>query len=271
MEGSEDLARLRHGFRAQSAEVPRLLAAARTGDAEGFKAAFDGIHAVWHRVASPVQLDAQLHDWAQRVAELQPLRDGSAGDASDALAALDALATQQLLCALRDGSHGAVHANAAIERILRLQWQQPAQALWYPGRAVMVTRNDYASKLFNGDVGICLANADGNLRVWFEGAAGADGERHARAFAPAALPAHESAFAITVHKSQGSEYTRVAMLLPPTSEHRVLTRQLVYTGLSRARQGIELWGGAGVLAMALATPVRRIGGLRDGCREAIRW
>lgn len=268
MEGSDDLVRLRHGFRAQSPELPRLLTAARVGDVEAFTVAFDGIDAIWHRVMSPAQLDARLHAWAERLAGLQPLREGRALDEAEALAALDALASQQLLCALREGGYGAVDANATIERILRLQWHQPAQAVWYPGRAVMVTRNDHASKLFNGDVGICLADAEGSLRVWFEATtvAGAmdDGARRARAFTPAALPTHESAFAITVHKSQGSEYIDVALLLPPNPQHQVLTRQLVYTGLSRARKRIELWSGEGALATALATPVRRIGGLREG-------
>jgi len=270
MEGSDDLVRLQHGFRAQSPELPRLLSAARIGDVDAFKSAFDGNDAVWHRVVSTAQLDARLHAWAERLAELPPLRQGGAVDEADALAALDALASQQLLCALREGGYGAVHANATIERQLRLQWQQPAQAVWYPGRAVMVTRNDYALKLFNGDVGICLSDADGGLQIWFEGLAGADvvedGARRARAFTPAALPTHESAFAITVHKSQGSEYANVALLLPPVPQHQVLTRQLVYTGLSRARKRIELWSGEGALAAALATPVRRIGGLREGCR-----
>ncbi|MFS8136627.1 MAG: exodeoxyribonuclease V subunit alpha, partial [Thermomonas sp.] len=265
MEGSDDLVRLLHGFRAQSLVLPILLAAARTGDVAGFKAAFDGIDAVWHRVLTSMQVDVRLHDWAQRLAQLQPLRDGVARDDAEALAALDALATRQLLCAVREGNHGATHANAVIERQLRLQWQRPAQAIWYPGRAVMVTRNDYASKLFNGDVGICLADAAGDMRVWFEGGAGADGQRRARAFAPATLPPHESAFAITVHKSQGSEYAHVALLLPPTPEHRVLTRQLVYTGLSRARHAVQLWGSEGALATAISTPVIRIGGLREVC------
>ena len=261
MEDSDDLVRLRHGFRAQSPLVPRLLAAARTGDIEGFGAAFDGGDVAWHRVASGVQLEARLHAWAEQLVALSSLREDSGHDEAGALAALDALASRQLLCALREGGFGAVHANAVIERVLRNRWQQPAEAIWYPGRAVMVTRNDYASKLFNGDVGICLVDAEGSLRVWFEAAAGTQGERRARSFSPAALPAHESAFAITVHKSQGSEYAHVALLLPASPGQQVLTRQLVYTGLSRARQGIELWSGEAALATALATPVHRIGGL----------
>ena len=275
MEGSDDLVRLRHGFRTQSPQLPGLLTAARKGDVGAFKSEFDdvddvdGADAVWHRVLSTPQLDARLHAWAKRLAGVLPLQGGRALNEVDALAALDALASQQLLCALREGGYGSVHANAVIEHQLRLQWQQPAQAVWYPGRAVMVTRNDYALKLFNGDIGICLSGADGGLRIWFEEPAGAgnadDSARHARAIAPAALPTHESAFAITVHKSQGSEYAHVALLLPPNPQHQVLTRQLVYTGLSRARQGIELWSGEGALATALVTPVRRIGGLREGC------
>ena len=264
MEGSADLVRLQHGFRSQSPELPRLLTAARTGDVGAFKAAFDGIDAVWHAVTSTVQLEARLHAWAERLAGLSALREGRADAEATALAALDALASQQLLCALREGIYGVVHANAMIEHQLRLQWQQPAQAIWYCGRAVMVTRNDYASKLFNGDVGVCLADAGGGLGIWFEGAAGSNGERRARKFAPAALPTHESAFAITVHKSQGSEYAHVALLLPPAPQHQVLTRQLVYTGLSRARRGIELWSSEGALAAALESPVRRIGGLLEG-------
>lgn len=267
MDGSDDLVRLQHGFRAQSPQLPRLLTAARLGAVEAFKSEFDcadASDAIWHPVVSTVQLDARLHAWAERLAELPPLREGHASNDAAALAALDALASQQLLCALREGGYGAVHANAVIERVLRMRWQQPAETIWYPGRAVMVTHNDHASKLFNGDVGICLANADGGLRIWFETTSGVDGERRARAFTPAALPTHESAFAITVHKSQGSEYAHVALLLPPNPQHQVLTRQLVYTGLSRARQRVELWSGEGALATALATPVRRIGGLRDG-------
>ncbi|MEO6154897.1 MAG: exodeoxyribonuclease V subunit alpha [Thermomonas sp.] len=269
MQGSDDLVRLQHGFRAQSPQLPRLLAAARTGDVEGFTSAFDGVDACWHRVTTPAQLAVRLDAWGQRLADLPSLREGRALDEADALVALDALASHQLLCALREGGFGAVQANAVMERLLRRHWQQPAQATWYPGRAVMVTRNDYALKLFNGDVGVCLADADGSLWVWFEvGASAGDVDvdvRGARAFAPAALPAHESAFAITVHKSQGSEYANVALLLPPATQHQVLTRQMVYTGLSRARQGIELWSGDGALATALATPVRRIGGLQDAC------
>ena len=103
-----------------------------------------------------------------------------------------------------------------------------------------------------------MANADGVLVVWFEGR----GDEPARAFLPALLPAHEPAFAITIHKSQGSEYDHVAVLLTATPESRILSRQLLYTAASRARQTLSLWATDAVVAAALARPVDRSGGLQ---------
>ena len=124
----------------------------------------------------------------------------------------------------------------------------------------MITRNDYAAGLFNGDIGIALADAHGEIHIWFEAQA-PNGQSHARAFAPASLPEHEGAFAITIHKSQGSEYDRVAVVLPLTADHRILSRQLLYTALSRARREIEIWGSDGVLDAALRQVATRHGGL----------
>jgi exodeoxyribonuclease V alpha subunit len=98
--------------------------------------------------------------------------------------------------------------------------------------------------------------------VWFETTT-ADGQPTARSFAPGTLPAHEGAFAITIHKSQGSEYDEVAVLLPPDPDSRILSRQLLYTGLSRARRSALLWSSGASLDAALARPVRRAGGLAD--------
>jgi exodeoxyribonuclease V alpha subunit len=119
----------------------------------------------------------------------------------------------------------------------------------------MVTRNHYGAGLFNGDLGLCLPRSDGALAVWFESQDGA------RAFAPGALPAHDPAWAITIHKSQGSEYGHAAVLLPPDPEHRILSRQLLYTALSRARTGVEVWGPRASLDAALSRRVERAGGL----------
>ena len=151
----------------------------------------------------------------------------------------------------------AVRALRRASSHLRLRWQVPADIAWYPGRVVMITRNHYGAGLFNGDLGLCLRDGEGRLQVWFESEAGA------RAFAPGALPAHDPAWAITIHKSQGSEYGHVAVLLPPDPEHRILSRQLLYTGLSRAKRSVEVWGPQASLDAALARAVRRAGGLRE--------
>jgi exodeoxyribonuclease V alpha subunit len=226
-------------------------------------------------VESAPQLAERLARWSHDLAASGDLRPAlpavngehatTSASTSDARAqcvraALAALARRQLLCALREGPFGAVNANAMIERALRKAWQVGANVEWYAGRAVIVTRNDYAAGLFNGDVGICLADGDGRLRVWFEASGG-----HAavRGFAPNALPVHEGAFAITIHKSQGSEYDRAAVLLPPDSENRILSRQLLYTAVSRARNGVELWAAPATLETALRRPIARQGGLRE--------
>lgn len=259
------LVRLRHSFRAEHTLVA-LNEAVRTGDAAGFSAAVEaaGERAVHRRVDDAARLASQLRAWGERIAALAALRAVSAPEPqavrAAALEALDALSRQQLLCALREDAFGAVAVNRAIERHLRRAWREPERTEWYAGRAVIVTRNDAASRLFNGDIGVCLADADGRLQVWFE-TVDADGARDVRGFAPGALPPHEAAFAITVHKSQGSEYAHVAVLLPPDPGHRILSRQLLYTAVSRARERVELWSGDAALRAALERPVERSGGL----------
>ena len=105
-------------------------------------------------------------------------------------------------------------------------------------------------------MGICLADADGTPLAWFPGEAG----DHVRAFHPAALPAHESAFAMTVHKAQGSEFDEVWLQLP-RADSRVLSRELFYTGLTRARSALHVAGSAEVIAAALARHAGRVSGL----------
>lgn len=258
-EGAADLVRLRHAFRADQRLRP-VNEAVRAGDAGALAAAFAsaGEAARLRPVEDAAALARELRGWAEALAAGGPPADLPAGEAAAAEASsrLKALATGQLLGALREGPFGTVALNAAIERQLRQRWQVPADAEWYPGRRVMVVRNDYGARLFNGDVGLCLRDADGALRVWFEAEGGG-----ARALAPGALPAHEPAFALTIHKSQGSEYGHVAVVLPPDPEHRILSRQLLYTGLSRAKHAVALWAPQASVAAALARALRRAGGL----------
>lgn len=264
-EHAPDVVRLEHSFRARKQLVP-INRAVRAGDASALLQAIDqaGEQALQRTVAHAAQLARELGRWTEALAALpiRPTLPVALEEASQAIAlqALGALGQRQLLCALREEDFGADAINAWIERRLKQHWQVPGDSTWYSGRAVLITRNDYAARLYNGDVGLCLADAGGALRVWFETTA-ADGQASVRSFAPGTLPAHESAFAMTIHKSQGSEYDQVAVLLPPDPEHRILSRQLLYTGVSRARARVELWSSDASLRAALGQPVQRASGL----------
>ena len=161
----------------------------------------------------------------------------------------------RLLTALREGPQGARDLNARIEAALSGR-RIGAPPAWFPGRLLLVVENSYRHGLFNGDVGICLPDAAGTPLAWFPG----DGAGSVRAFHPAALPAHESAFAMTVHKAQGSEFDEVWLQLPRT-DSRVLSRELLYTGLTRARFALHVAGNAEVIAAALGRHAGRVSGL----------
>jgi len=206
----------------------------------------------------PQALRVCVDGWIDRHAELLRTLLTSSIDASTALQNLHQL---QILCALRDGPFGALGLNELIARRLAARFSIDSSHAWYHGRPVIITRNDYARGLFNGDVGIALQGAEG-LRVWFE-LSDRDGNAGLRSFSPRALPAHESAWAITIHRSQGSEYRDVAVVLPPDEDNRILTRELVYTAISRARSHAEIWATDASLRAALARPIQRQGGLRE--------
>lgn len=289
-DGAGDLVRLSHSFRADQSLVP-VNEAVRAGDVAAFAEACDAAGTQVRRVgiATTADLRAALGRWAQGLTgsleaagafhELPRGPDG-APDQSAVLAALDGLRERQLLCALREGEFGAEVANHQLEALIRAGANRDTlpgpEGEWYSGRAVMITRNDYTAGLFNGDVGLCLRDADGTLGVWFEvtvqGSVDAGAElpapgsaatgRRAIRFATGGLPEHQGAFAITIHKSQGSEYRHVAVLLPPDPGNRILSRQLLYTGLSRARHAVEVWAADAVVERAITTRARRWSGLR---------
>jgi exodeoxyribonuclease V alpha subunit len=177
------------------------------------------------------------------------------GQLTDPAEALRQAGRVRLLTALREGAHGARGLNARIEAQLsgRRFGSTPD---WFSGRLLLVTENSHRHRLFNGDVGVCLAGDGGEPLAWFPG----EGAGDVRAFHPAALPAHESAFAMTVHKAQGSEFDEVCLQLP-RGDSRVLSRELVYTGLTRARRELHLAGSAAVLEAALGRHAGRVSGL----------
>ncbi|TDN70620.1 exodeoxyribonuclease V subunit alpha [Paraburkholderia sp. BL10I2N1] len=177
----------------------------------------------------------------------------------------DALNRFRVLCATRSGLRGVDQINALMAAQIRRVARVPLAvgASWFAGRPVMVTRNDYALGLFNGDIGIALPGEDGVLRVYFR-----SGDGSLRAVSPAALPPHDTAFALTVHKSQGSEFEHAALMLP-SAFSRVLSRELVYTAITRARERVEVIGSRAVLAQAIVTPTQRDSGLAARIAEAM--
>ncbi|AJZ74929.1 hypothetical protein SG18_25055 [Pandoraea apista] len=173
----------------------------------------------------------------------------------------------RVLCATRGGRRGVEFLGAQLTALLARRAGVALGAgggAWFAGRPVLVTQNEYALNLFNGDIGIALPlGPSGTLRVAF---ATPDGGY--RLYSPASLPAHETAFAMTIHKSQGSEFERVAMVLPEQSS-RVLSRELIYTGVTRARRQAWLYAPWPVIASAIARPTQRDGGLTDRLREVL--
>ena len=168
----------------------------------------------------------------------------------------------RILCALRKGPYGAVAVNKAAERILMGKNLIKPDKTWYEGRPVMITRNDYHLRLFNGDVGITLPDpeAGNGLRVFFPDADGLPRKVH-----PLRLPEHETVYAMTVHKSQGSEFDNVLLLLPDR-DSPVLTRELIYTGVTRAIHHVEIWGTESIFREAVSRRIQRTSGLRDALR-----
>ena len=184
----------------------------------------------------------------------------SLAEASDPAAALQQAAGFRLLTALREGPQGARGLNARIEELLGGRRSSGGH---FHGRLLLITENSYRHGLFNGDIGICLRNAQGVLLAWFPG----NEEAGVREFHPAALPAHESAFAMTVHKAQGSEFDQVWLQLP-RHDSRVLSRELVYTAVTRARSQLHLGAGETVLRAALARHAERVSGLAARLRAS---
>jgi len=155
-----------------------------------------------------------------------------------------------VLCAHRRGRSGADHWNALIESWLL---GAPARRRNYPGRALLVTRNDLRNGLTNGDTGVVVSTDDGPLAAFRVGDV-------VRTFAPAQLESVETAFASTVHKSQGSEYDTVVLVLPPASSP-LARRELLYTAVTRTTRRLVVVGTAEAVVAAVETPSRRSTGL----------
>ena len=170
----------------------------------------------------------------------------------------------RILTALRQGPWGAEGLNQMVEGVLRHRgWIAKGfgpGSTWYRGRPVMVTRNDYHQGLFNGDIGIVFGPPNGGydeMRVVFPAPYGGF-----RKLAPHQLPAHQTVYAMTIHKSQGSEFDRVMVVLPD-QDTPLLTRELIYTAVTRARRSVVIHAEPELLRAAVSRRIQRSSGLRE--------
>jgi exodeoxyribonuclease V alpha subunit len=194
---------------------------------------------------------------------LRPVRDIAvaagqrmveAARAGDAAAAMAALGAFRLLCAHRRGPYGVGTWNAVVESWLANELDRFAEDAWYVGRPLLVTQNDYGLRLFNGDTGVIVAREGGRKSAVFE----RQGEFIE--ISPTRLDAVDTVHALTIHKSQGSQVDAVAVLLPDPNS-RILTRELMYTAVTRARESMIVCGSEAGIRAALARPVSHASGL----------
>jgi exodeoxyribonuclease V alpha subunit len=174
----------------------------------------------------------------------------------------------RILCAVKFGVLGVIEINRLTEKILNrndlIELDNLSTYPWYRGRPVLISRNDYSLELFNGDIGITMPEPDSktkDLYVYFSGISG-----KLRRFLPHRLPEHETAYAMTVHKSQGSEFEKVLLILPD-QDYPVLTRELLYTGITRAKSHISIWGKEEIIKTTILRKINRNSGLKDALWE----
>ncbi|QOL14711.1 exodeoxyribonuclease V subunit alpha [Dickeya dianthicola] len=289
----QSIAMLRHSYRfGADSGIGQLAEAVNAGDAAALAAVWQHGYADLARLTLTANDNRALREWVidgavdrfacqphaappvgygdylRRMASTRPALTAAQSE-FDVWAAqiLDAFGQFQLLCALRNGPWGVDSMNERIAHLLYRDGLLAAWQGWYPGRPVMVTRNDYSQRLMNGDIGITLPvpllQPDGS-RAWVTRVAfpAGDGSSGIRWVLPGRLSAVETVFAMTVHKSQGSEFAHTALLLPDCLSP-ILTRELVYTGITRAKHAFSL-GCVGehstVLAEAVGRRVLRVSG-----------
>ncbi|WP_157669860.1 exodeoxyribonuclease V subunit alpha [Chitinibacter sp. GC72] len=194
------------------------------------------------------------------------MKQGGAGNEL-ALAVFSAFDAFRVLSPIRHGAASVSRVNALIEAQLLKQGRRMNDQLWYAGRPVLVPQNLYDLELYNGDIGLTLPDENGKLWVHFPSSNGAAAESAGwatRRISPSRLPAVETAFAMTVHKSQGSEFAHVLLLLPSPQEGRShLSRELVYTAITRAKTCVSIWGEEAQITAASRRGVERQSGLAE--------
>ncbi|KXU39394.1 exodeoxyribonuclease V subunit alpha [Ventosimonas gracilis] len=247
----ESVVLLKHSYRfAEGGGIGELARCINTGDAAGTLALLDQPSAELNWQRKPLQSDllGRLQE-----AFAPYLAAATTGDAKAAFAAFGEFC---LLCAGHNGAFGTRALNESLEERFKRQQKRPITSRWYAGRALIITRNNPALGLFNGDIGLCLPQEDGQFYIFFEQAEGF------RRVSPGRLSETELAFAISVHKSQGSEFNRVLLALPEQPSP-LLSRPLLYTAVTRAKSAVEIWGSGERLIEAIQTRAEHHSGLSE--------
>lgn len=182
----------------------------------------------------------------------------------DPIVALKLIHRFKILCAVKMGPFGVNAVNRLAEQVLSqvglITIETSSSRPWYKFRPVLITCNDYDLGLFNGDIGVTLPAPGSDSRelfVYFSGSSGV-----LMRFLPHNLPEHETVYAMTVHKSQGSEFENVLLVLPDR-DYPVLTREMLYTGITRSRQNVSIYGTENIIKTTIARKIKRTSGLRD--------
>jgi len=238
-----------HRFTADST-IGRLAAAINAGDAEAVAAVLaEGGEEVRATLDTS---EASVTRLVRALAEAY----GGLHEAAGPDSALERLEALRLLTATRIGPLGSEAMNARIGAQLARQRGFGAEDHWHHGRPIMVTQNEPRAGLFNGDAGVIWRDGAGRRRAWFRTEAGL------QPFHPSLLPAHDTVYAMTIHKSQGSELDTAYLLLPP-ARSQVLTRELLYTAVTRARRHLHVLGDLEAWRAGVARRVQRHSGLAE--------
>jgi len=233
--------------------IGALARAVNAGDAAGVRRAFEknqGKTMRWDRWHHRAEFDKLLAAYVRKGYETYL----ASRDPEEALSHFNRF---RILSALASGPFGVDRLNHFITDVLAKDRLVGRERPWYTGRPVMITRNHYRLGLYNGDTGLAWPDRDGNLKIWFPVEEGG-----VKGYSPRQLPENKTAFALTVHKSQGSEFDQTLLILPD-QDSPVLSRELIYTGCTRARKQLILMAPGHIVEQALDRTIRRTTGLVD--------
>ena len=176
----------------------------------------------------------------------------------DIQSAIEKLNDIRVLCAVREGKHGIYAINKRIETYLQQKNLLRISTENYEHRPILVSKNNKELNLFNGDVGIIRKDSKGNMMAYF-----IDKNGEVREIQPSFIGSYETVFAMTIHKSQGSEFKDVLIILPENKENRLLTKELLYTAITRAKKSVTIQGTEAIIVQTVQNRVKRISGIID--------